>query len=165
MLDPGVWRNIRKFVGIRVLPRLTRLRMLMCRGLCVKRFELTGKCVVWAHAIKSKTTHEPGDADIVTLMCRGLCLKRFHHTGKCGVWTHANKTKATHEQSDANIALINTASTEKHSAGKQGQCLFWASTHPCSRHFSARALRLSTFAINPSRLRTSPRSFMFHQRA
>ena len=86
MLDPGMWRNMRKFVGIRVLPRLTPLRMLMCRGLCDERFELTGKCVVWAHAIKSKTTHEPGDADIVILMCRGLYLKRFDHTGKCVVW-------------------------------------------------------------------------------
>ena len=101
MLDPGVWRNMRKFVGIRVLPRLTRLRMLMCRGLC----ELTGQCVVWAHAIKSKTTHEPSDANIEILMCRGLCLKRFDHTGKRVVWTHANGTKATHEQSDANIAF------------------------------------------------------------
>ena len=60
---------MKTFAGIRVLPDPTRLRMLMCRGLCVERFELTGKCVVWAHAIKSKTTHEPGDADIVILMC------------------------------------------------------------------------------------------------
>ena len=109
MLDHGVWRNIRKFVGISVLPRLCRLKMLMCRGLSIKSFQHTIKCVVWADAKKKQ------------------------------------------EQSDANLVLITTANTEKQSAGKQGQCLFLASTHPFSRHFSARALRASTFAINPSR--------------
>ena len=56
MLDHGVWRNMRKFVGISVLPRLTRLKVLMCRGLCIKRFEHTRKCVVWAHANKKNNT-------------------------------------------------------------------------------------------------------------
>ncbi len=113
MLDHGVWRNIRKFVGISVLPRLCRLKMLMCRGLSIQSFQHTIKCVVGAHANK--------------------------------------KNNKTQEQSDANLVLITTANTEKQSAGKQGQCLFLASTHPFSRHFSARALRVSTFAINPSR--------------
>ena len=108
MLDHGVWRNIRKFVGISVLPRPCRLKMLMCRGLSIKRFQHTIKCVVLAY-------------------------------------------EKTHEQSDANLVLITTANTEKQFASKQGQCLFLASTHPFSRHFSARALRASTFAINPSR--------------
>ena len=54
MLDHGVWRNIRKFVGISVLPRLCRLKMLMCRGLSIKSFQHTIKCVVWADAKKNK---------------------------------------------------------------------------------------------------------------
>ena len=52
MLDHGVRRNMRKFVGISVLPKLTLVKMLMCRGLCIKRLEHTRKCVVWAHANK-----------------------------------------------------------------------------------------------------------------